>query len=243
MSKDLERRLDRLATELTQGAVAPPPAAARRRGRRHRRRQLALGAVLVVVVAGVWAGPGAGLLDRPGSPSAAPGAPSTVAAPPLAVPKVAEGQFAVMIQDPPGGFPRRIQGPITNCGRIDTGANLYPQMVVGEVRYQAKILVVNVLPQPAVKEPPLQPRNFRTPWAVASLRPLDGNGGEDQPFLVAEQPQAHLQVDRADGTKGSIVGAYRVVRGVRSGAATTIQTIRELTGAQLAMAWNCEAKP
>jgi ferric-dicitrate binding protein FerR (iron transport regulator) len=72
MSKDLERRLDRLATELTQGAVAPPPAAARRRGRRHRRRQLALGAVLVVAVAGVWAGPGAGLLDRPGSPSAAP---------------------------------------------------------------------------------------------------------------------------------------------------------------------------
>src|SRR5215208_5237558 len=141
MSKDLERRLDRLATELTQGAVAPPPAAARRRGRRHRRRQLALGAVLVVAVAGVWAGPGAGLLDRPGSPSAAPGAPSTVAAPPLAVPKVAEGQFAVMIQDPPGGFPRRIQGPITNCGRIDTGANLYPQMVVGEVRYQAKSLI------------------------------------------------------------------------------------------------------
>jgi hypothetical protein len=165
-----------------------------------------------------------------------------VAAPPLAVPKVAEGQFAVMIQDPPGGFPRRIQGPITNCGRIDTGANLYPQMVVGEVRYQAKILVVNVLPQPAVKEPPLQPRNFRTPWAVASLRPLDGNGGEDQPFLVAEQPQAHLQVDRADGTKGSIVGAYRVVRGVRSGAATTIQTVRELTGAQLTMAWNCEGQ-
>ena len=109
MSKDLERRLDRLATELTQGAVAPPPAAARRRGRRHRRRQLALGAVLVV--AGVWAGPGAGLLDRPGSPSAAPGAPSTVAAPPLAVPKVAEGQFAVMIQDPPGGVPAAHPGP------------------------------------------------------------------------------------------------------------------------------------
>jgi hypothetical protein len=116
---DLRERLDRLATELTQGAPMPPPEVARRRGRRHRRRRVALGAVLVVAVAGISMGVGTGQLGRRPAPGVAtPGPPATVFTPALAAPTVGKGEFAAVIQDPASGFPARIRGRITGCGPI-----------------------------------------------------------------------------------------------------------------------------
>jgi hypothetical protein len=46
--------------------------------------------------------------------------------------------------------------------------------------------------------------------------------------------RTHLVLERADGSRGSIVGAYRVVRHLGTGSTTTVETVRELTGAQLA---------
>ena len=245
MADDLGQRLDRLAGELTATATVPPSAAVRRRGRRRRRGQLALVTVLAVVAAGLIAGPGASLLERSDPPATVGAPPTTVAVPALQPPEVAEGQFAVVIQDPPPGFPERLRGRILprNCGKVDTGANVYRLLVIAELPYRGQRLVVNVLPWPATKEPPLQPRNFRAPWVVASRQPPDGNGGEDRPLLIAERPQAHLVLDRADGTKGSITGAYRVVRTVTTGTSPTVEIVRDLTGAQLAMTWNCTRAP
>jgi Sigma-70, region 4 len=87
--------------------------------RRHHRRQAALGAVLVVAVAGVLAVPGAGLLDRRQATVVTPGPPTTAAVPALAAPTVGRGEFAAVIQDPPAGFPARIRGRVTGCGPID----------------------------------------------------------------------------------------------------------------------------
>jgi hypothetical protein len=236
MSDDLRQRLDQLATELTQGASVPPPTAIQRRAHHHRRRQLAVGTMLLVALAGVWAGPGTDLLDRPRPKGLSSGPPTTLVAPAPKLPKVTEGEFAAVIQDPPPGFPQRIRGRITACGKIDMPTFAYPQMVIGEARYQSQWAVFNVLPFPAVKQPPVQ---IRVPSVSLSRTPLDGNGGEGQPFLSAERPQTRLNLDRADARRGSIVGAYRVIRYVHSGSTTAIQTIRELTGAQLAMAWDC----
>jgi hypothetical protein len=243
MTDDLQQRLDRLATELTAASTVPPPAAVRRLGRRRRYRQVVLLAVVAVALAGLAAGPGDGLLGRGDAPAGVAGPAAT--APALQPPRAARGQVAVVIQDPPPGFPERISGRISarNCGGLDTGANIYRQLVIAELPYRGQRMVFNVLTWPATKEPPLQPRNFRAPWVVASRQPPDGNGGEDRPFLVAERPQTRLHLDRADGTRGSIVGAYRVVRGVSRGSTTTIETVRNLTGAQLAMTWNCTSAP
>jgi hypothetical protein len=236
MSDDLRQRLDRLATELTRDARIPPPEAARRRGRRHRRRQAALGALLVAAVAGVAAGPGAGLLDRPPATVVPSGPPTTVAAVALAAPTVGSGEFAAVIQDPPAGFPARLRGRITGCGPIDMPTFAYPQLVIGEARYQGKWIVLNVAPFPATREPRVE---LPVPWLSASRVPLDGNGGEDWPRLSAEQPHTRLHLERADGSRGSITGAYRVVRYLDNGSTTTVETVRELAGAQLAMAWDC----
>ncbi|HEV3015038.1 MAG TPA: hypothetical protein VG499_17320, partial [Actinomycetota bacterium] len=151
-----------------------------------------------------------------------------------------EGEFAVIVQDPPSGFPGRLRGRLIsrNCGKTDTGAHVYRQLVIAELPYQGKLLVFNVLPWPATKEPPLQPRNLQAPWAINSRLRLDGED-DGSPTLVAERPQTRLELARADGSKGSIVGAYRVVRYVSGGSTTTVDTVRDLTGAQLAMAWNC----
>jgi hypothetical protein len=63
-------------------------------------------------------------------------------------------------------------------------------------------------------------------------------------MLVAEQPHTRLDLERADGSRGSIVGAYRVVRQVfENGSAVGDETVRELTGAQVAVAWDCGRFP
>jgi hypothetical protein len=242
MTDDLRQRLGRLATELTATSTVPPPAAIRRLGRRRRYRQLALVAVVAVALAGLAAGPGGGLLGRDDAPAGVAGPATTVAAPALRPPQVAEGRFAAVIEDPPAGFPQRLSGRVTGCSGIDMPGRSYRLLVIGEVKYRGRLMVVNVLPWPAVKEPPLQPRNLQAPWAVVSRLRLDA---EDfgSPDLVAERPQTRLDLDRADGTKGSIVGAYRVVQFVHRGSTSTAHTVRDLTGAQLAMAWNCKAKP
>jgi hypothetical protein len=245
MTDDLRQRLDRLATELTETATIPPAASARRRGQRRQRRQLAVVAVVAVALTGIAVAPGAGLPEWGDTVAPAVGPPVTVAVPTLRPPRVAENEFAVTIQDPPSGFPERLRGRLLsrNCGETDTGAHVYRQLVIAEVRYRGEWRVFNVLPWPAVKEPQLQPQNLRAPWAAASRLRLDGSEDPRWPFLIAERPQTRLDLDRADGSKGSIVGAYRVVRGVRRGSATTVETVRGLTGAQLAMAWNCGNKP
>jgi hypothetical protein len=89
---------------------------------------------------------------------------------------------------------------------------------------------------PATKQSPLK---LRAPSVSPRRVPLDGNGGGDWPLLSAEQPRTHLALERADGSRGSIVGAYRVVRHLGTGSTTTVETVRELTGAHLAMAWDC----
>jgi hypothetical protein len=74
--------------------------------------------------------------------------------------------------------------------------------------------------------------------------PLDGNGGLDWPLLVAEQPHTRVDLVRADGSRGSIVGAYRVVRHVvKDGSVIRDETVRGRTGAQVAMAWDCGRFP
>jgi len=244
MTDDLEQRLDRLAAELTATATVPPPSAVWRRGWRRRRRQLALATVLAVAVAGLAAGPGAGLLERSDPPATVAGPPTTVTVAVLQPPQVAERQFAVVIQDPPPGFPKRLRGRMLsrNCGKVDTGTHLYRFMVIAEARYRGKLLVFNVLPWPATKEPPVKPRNFQAPWVSASRLRLDGED-DGAPDMIAERPQTLLKLDRADGTKGSIVGAYRVVRSVSTGTTPAVATVRGITRAQLAMSWNCTGTP
>ena len=239
---DLRERLDRLATELTQGAPMPPPEVARRRGRRHRRRRVALAAVLVVAVAGISMGVGTGQLGRRPAPGVAtPGPPATVFTPALAAPTVGKGEFAAVIQDPASGFPARIRGRITGCGPIEMPTFALQQLVIGEVRYRGRWVVVNVAPFPATREPPVK---HGVPWVSVNRVPLDGNGGLDWPLLVAEQPHTRLVLERADGSRGSIVGAYRVVRHVfKDGSVVRDETVRERTGAQVAVAWDCGRFP
>ena len=144
-------------------------------------------------------------------------------------------------QDPAAGFPARIRGRITGCGPIEMPTFALPQLVIGEVRYRGRWVVVNVAPFPATREPPVK---HGVPWVSVNRVPLDGNGGLDWPLLVAEQPHTRLVLERADGSRGSIVGAYRVVRQVfKNGSAVGDETVRELTGAQVAVAWDCGRFP
>jgi hypothetical protein len=157
--------------------------------------------------------------------------------PALAAPTVGRGEFAAVIQDPPAGFPARIRGRVTGCGPIDMPTFAYPRLVIGEVRYRGTWVVFNVSPFPATRKPPLE---HRVPWVRVSRMPLAGVGGEEWPMLSAEQPQTRLELERADGSRGSIVGAYRVIWHVlHNGSAVRTETVRQLTGAQAAMAWDC----
>ena len=166
----------------------------------------------------------------------AAGPPASAAPATLQPPRVAAGEFAAIIQDPPRGFPGQLRGRIGSCGRVDTGARGDRLRVLAEVPYRGGLVVFTVMPWSAVKEPP----HSLLPSAGAHLVPPGGNRGEVPPFLTAEPSHTHLEIGNADGTNGRIVGPYRVVRAVKKATNHTVMTPGELTGAQLAMAWNCD---
>jgi hypothetical protein len=50
-----------------------------------------------------------------------------------------------------------------------------------------------------------------------------------------------VQLSKQNGRKGTIVGPYSIVQQVRTAQGTVSKTLRQPTGAQVAIAWNCDA--
>jgi hypothetical protein len=76
------------------------------------------------------------------------------------------------------------------------------------------------LAAPGPEEDPKNPRDPRT-----------------FPFVELYGPHVQVHLSKPNGRKGSIVGPYSIIEG------TTYQTLRAPTGAQAAIAWNCDAPP
>lgn len=240
MIDDLQERLERLATELTGDPPVPPPEAVHRRGRRHRQRRIAGATLLSLVVAGLVAGGGAGLLGGdPRTGSIRPS--STTAQPrpqvrPLAPPRVKPGEFAVVVQDPPIGLPREVHGGVDSCEEVKTGkvrefsVTLAPPRRFKQVGWQ-------LIPLP----PSFQPgyAGPKGPWAAGQAYPADLTDVDLRPYLLAEAKDGRIDLHSKDGTIGTFVAPYRVVQQVKTSNGTVVRTVRPPTGAQVAIAWNC----
>jgi hypothetical protein len=240
---DLRPRLDRLATELTRDALVPPPATAYRRGRRRRRRQLAAAGLLAIALVALTVWPGAGLLDRDRAtvlPVAAAPTPTTPAPKlrlqPLEPPHAAPGQSAVLIQDPPLGLPAKMHTWLTECREVKFGHGgrefQVPSFQIerGDQRISWYVYPLG----------PIGSKRYKGPWANIQTWTEDPKNQRDPgsfPFVEVYGPQVRVHLSKPNGRKGSIVGPYSIIQG------TTYKTLAKPTGAQVAIAWNCDAPP
>jgi hypothetical protein len=238
---DLRPRLDRLANELTRDALVPPPATAYRRGRRRRRRQLAAAGLLAIALVALTVWPGAGLLDRgrPTVPPVAPAPTPTTPAPklqPLRPPHAAPGQSAVLIQDPPLGLPANMHTWLTECREVKFGHGgrefQIPSFQIerGDQRISWYVYPLG----------PIGSKRYKGPWANIQTWTEDPKNQRDPgsfPFVEVYGPQVRVHLSKPNGRKGSIVGPYSIIQG------TTYKTLAKPTGAQVAIAWNCDAPP
>jgi hypothetical protein len=238
---DLRPRLEHLADELTRDALVPPPAAAHRRGRRRRRRQLAGASLLAIALVALTVWPGAGLLER-GRPTVVPVAPAptpTTPAPklqPLRPPHATPGQSAVVIQDPPLGLPGKMHTWLTECKEVKFGHGGHEFQVPSfTIKRGDKRISWSVYPLG-----PVGSKRYKGPWANIQLWTVDPNNPRDPatfPFVEVYGPQVQVHLSKPNGRKGSVVGPYSIIEG------TTYNTLRQPTGAQVAIAWNCDAPP
>jgi hypothetical protein len=240
---DLRPRLERLANELTRDALVPPPAAAHRRGRRRRRRQLAATGLLAIALVALMIWPGADLLDR-GRSNVVPVAPAptpTTPAPklrlqPLQPPHAASGQSAVVIQDPPLGLPGKMHTWLTECKEVKFGHGGHEFQVPSfQIERGDKRISWYVYPLG-----PVGSKRYKRPWANIQIWTEDPKNQRDPgsfPFVEVYGPHVQVHLSKQNGRKGSIVGPYSIIQG------TTYKTLRQPTGAQVAIAWNCDAPP
>jgi hypothetical protein len=235
---DLRPRLERLANELTRDALVPPPAAAHRRGRRRQRRQAAGAGLLAIALVAFTVWPGAGLLEH-GRPTVRPVAPAPAPAPklrPLRPPFAAPGQSAVVIQDPPLGLPAKMHTWLTECKEVKFGhGGREFQVPSFQIKRGDKRISWYVYPLG-----PVGSKRYKGPWASIQTWTEDPKNPRDPgtfPFVELYGPQVRVHLSKPNGRKGSIVGPYSIIQGM------TYQTLRQPTGAQVAIAWNCDAPP
>jgi hypothetical protein len=252
MTDDLELgpRLERLADELTRDAVTPPVTAAQRHGRRRRRRQLAGGGMLAIALVGLVAWPGVGLLDR-GLPSVAPVAPApapersipTVRPRPLRPPHAAPGQSAVVIQDPPLSLPAKMHTWLTECKEVKFGNKGGHEFEVPSFTIERGNQRISWYVYPLG---PVGSTRYKGPWANVQVWTEDPGHPRDPgsfPFVEVYGPQVRVHLDKPNGRKGTIIGPYSVVQEVTTAQGTVYNTLARPTGAQVAIAWNCDAPP
>lgn len=248
MTDDLDLRplLERLASELTRDAPIPPPAAAHRRGRRRRRRQAASAALLAIALVVVMAWPGVGLLHRdrrtvaPVAPAPIPRAPATVQ--PLRPPRAAPGQSAVVIQDPPLGLPSQMHTWLAECKEVRFGPGGREFMVPSfTIKRGDKRIRWDVVPLR-----PVGSKRYKGPWANVQTWTEDPNNPKDPgtfPFVEVYGPHVQVHLSKPNGRKGTIVGPYSIIQPVTTAQGTAYKTLNKPTGAQIAIAWNCDAPP
>jgi len=63
------------------------------------------------------------------------------------------------------------------------------------------------------------------------------------PFVEVYGPDVRVRLATPDGRKGAIVGPYSVVQEATTPKGTVYKTLAKPTGAQVAIAWNCDALP
>jgi len=246
---DLRPRLERLANELTHDALVPPPAAAHRRGRRRRRRQLAGAGLLAIALVALTVWPGAGLLDRgrptvlPVAPTPAPRTPAPkLRLQPLRPPHAVPGQSAVVIQDPPLGLPAEMHTWLTECKETKFGRGgrefEVPSFTIkrGDKRISWYVYPLG----------PVGSKRYKGPWANVQIWTEDPKNPRDPgtfPFVEVYGPQVRVHLSKQNGRKGTIVGPYSIIQPVTTAQGTSYKTLRQPTGAQVAIAWNCNAPP
>jgi hypothetical protein len=225
---DLRPRLERLANELTRDALAPPPA-------------------IALVALTVWQGDG--LLDRgrstipPVAPVPAPKPPTTkLRLQPLPPPHAAPGQSAVVIQDPPLGLPAKMHTWLTECKEIKFGHGGHEFQVPSfQIKRGDKRIIWFVYPLG-----PVGSKRYKGPWANIQTWTEDPKNPKDPatfPFVEVYGPQVQVHLSKQNGRKGTIVGPYSIIQPVTTAQGTVYKTLRQPTGAQVAIAWNCDAPP
>jgi hypothetical protein len=154
----------------------------------------------------------------------------------LRPPHAAPGQSAVVIQDPPLGLPGKMHTWLTECNEVKFGH--------GGRQFQVPSFPINrgdkriswyVYPLG-----PIGSKRYKGPWANIQIWTEDPNNPRDPgsfPFVEVYGPQVQVHLSKPNGRKGSIVGPYSIIQG------TTYETLRKPTGAQVAIAWNCDAPP
>jgi hypothetical protein len=169
----------------------------------------------------------------------APAPTSTTPAPkqrPLRPPHAAPGQSAVVIQDPPLGLPGKMHTWLTECNEVKFGhGGRQFQVPSFQINRGDKRISWYVYPLG-----PIGSKRYKGPWANIQIWTEDPNNPRDPgsfPFVEVYGPQVQVHLSKPNGRKGSIVGPYSIIQG------TTYETLRKPTGAQVAIAWNCDAPP
>jgi hypothetical protein len=195
------------------------------------------------------AGPGAGPLNR-GLPTVAPVAPApapatstpTLRLRPLRPPQAAPGQSAVVIQDPPLGLPGRMHTWLTECREVKFGHGGHEFEVPSfTIKRGSERIIWFVYPLG-----PVGSTRYKGPWANVQTWTEDPKNPRDPgtfPFVEVYGPQVRVHLSKQNGRKGTIVGPSSIVQQVRTAQGTVSKTLRQPTGAQVAIAWNCDAPP
>jgi hypothetical protein len=87
---------------------------------------------------------------------------------------------------------------------------------------------------------PIGSKRYKGPWANIQTWTEDPKNQRDPgsfPFVEVYGPQVQVHLSKPNGRKGTIVGPYSIIQGM------TYKTLRQPTGAQVAIAWNCDAPP
>jgi hypothetical protein len=154
----------------------------------------------------------------------------------LRPPHAAPGQFAVVIQDPPLGLPGKLHTWLTKCKEVKFGHGgrqfEVPSFTMkrGDKRISWYVYPLG----------PVGSKRYKGPWANIQIWTEDPKNQRDPatfPFVELYGPQMQVHLSKPNGRKGSIVGPYSIIQG------TTYKTLRQPTGAQVAIAWNCDTPP
>jgi len=96
---------------------------------------------------------------------------------------------------------------------------------------------------------PLKPvgsKRYKGPWANVQTWTEDPNNPKDPgtfPFVELYGPHVQVHLSKPNGRKGTIVGPYSIIQPVTTTQGTIYKTLNKPTGAQIAIAWNCDARP
>ena len=94
---------------------------------------------------------------------------------------------------------------------------------------------------------PLKPvgsKRYKGPWANVQTWTEDPNNPKDPgtfPFVELYGPHVQVHLSKPNGRKGTIVGPYSIIQPVTTTQGTIYKTLNKPTGAQIAIAWNCDA--